>query len=563
MQRTVSVSSHDDSASADRIKEGFEAMQYLHGAQYSSSQPRERAQLAEQLRADARTLETKLRHTQRRINQLSPIGSLAPETLGIVFSFFSELEQPRAFNQCTSGSLGWLRLMHVCNAWRNVCISTPQLWANSLGRLPRALPVFLKRAGEHTPLRFHLSDNWDTWIAGYSCTADCADYRPDMVNVTTELLLRSRRIVDLELHLPMSGVGTTIGETLREYDFGALTHLRLETAVVGGSRTLMRASLVSHMLRTADFGGSFIPIIAPSLTFLSLKNIFGGLDGNMLHDVIRASPCLEAIILIDLPRGVLKEKPERQAVSLHRLVYLRISLTATGEEINTFVRKLKTPRTVQMDVCWCFKPLNMADHEAVHSIFKATYLEREETALEIKKDSIELRTSFCRGRWQQLKLSITLGNNGSADILRDACLGPYLEKVVHLTVSSVFYAAVDEWAQIFALLPSVDTLELSVCRSSLRPLSLEHIFHALARCFVEDKSFPTLIPLPKLSTLTLNTTIDASTISIRNEILPCLSLRAFAEANSLRTICLEGFEAIPSLDRQLREVVGAVAWKDT
>ncbi|KZV62510.1 hypothetical protein PENSPDRAFT_758655 [Peniophora sp. CONT] len=52
----------------------------------------------------------------------------------------------------TPGSLGWVKLGHVCRQWRIVLCGIPTLWARILGRLPLGDEEILMRSGEHAPL---------------------------------------------------------------------------------------------------------------------------------------------------------------------------------------------------------------------------------------------------------------------------------------------------------------------------------------------------------------------------------------------------------------------------
>ncbi|KZV61716.1 hypothetical protein PENSPDRAFT_556012, partial [Peniophora sp. CONT] len=71
-------------------------------------------------------------------NAFAPINTFPPELLTMIFSFAVDVDPHR---QHVLGSV-----THVCKNWRDICMKTPSLWAHSLGRLPRALPVFLERA---------------------------------------------------------------------------------------------------------------------------------------------------------------------------------------------------------------------------------------------------------------------------------------------------------------------------------------------------------------------------------------------------------------------------------
>ncbi|KZV61712.1 hypothetical protein PENSPDRAFT_592456, partial [Peniophora sp. CONT] len=114
--------------------------------------PRERSQIVQLLRQDSNALREMLRETNAQLNALAPIGRLPPEILGTIFTLVAKAEPPQYASKSIKGDLGWVRLSHICRAWRDLCIDTPSLWGRAIGRLPRALPVFMERAGKHVPL---------------------------------------------------------------------------------------------------------------------------------------------------------------------------------------------------------------------------------------------------------------------------------------------------------------------------------------------------------------------------------------------------------------------------
>ncbi|KZV60215.1 hypothetical protein PENSPDRAFT_659714 [Peniophora sp. CONT] len=109
-------------------------------------------------------------------NALRPsILQLPPELLSLVVIFAAESEPPRspvssedrenaqmpldsrAFWDpiVQGGSLGWIRLCHVCRLWRrHICEGMPLLWAQVVGcfRLCGAFEEMLRRAGASIPL---------------------------------------------------------------------------------------------------------------------------------------------------------------------------------------------------------------------------------------------------------------------------------------------------------------------------------------------------------------------------------------------------------------------------
>ena len=63
------------------------------------------------------------------------------------------------------GSLGWIRLCHVCCTWRSyICEEMPLLWARHIGcfRSPDALEEMLQRAGQNTCLSIRIISNSST-----------------------------------------------------------------------------------------------------------------------------------------------------------------------------------------------------------------------------------------------------------------------------------------------------------------------------------------------------------------------------------------------------------------
>ncbi|VDB96756.1 unnamed protein product [Peniophora sp. CBMAI 1063] len=562
MQRVSLSSIFHGLECAEHLQERFAAMHCAEIAANLLTRPQERIQLVEQLQRDAIVLQNMLRETHSRLNQLSLISSLPPEILGIIFSCSAELDQPRASYTSAPGSLGWVRLTHVCKAWRDICIATPSLWAYSLGRLPRAVLVFLERAGEHVPLRFYLSQDWDTWITGHRSIAGRSGSHVDLLNVTKEFCSRSKRIINLELHFPLAHLASPIERALRTHDFGALKHLRVRTSPLYTTADQVHAPLVLRNLQTLEFTGFFMPIVAPSLISLTLQGISVRLNSQKLYDAIQAGAYLEAIILVGLDNVALSELRERPVISLPRLVYLHVALPSSGQEVDTFVKKLDVPRTVQIDI----RRTDMGaveDYAVIQTMFKATDIEGEETALEFVGDSLNLCRLPRQRRWRRVKTSINFGNmNNLAYRLPMLQLGPYLKKVARLTISPLFYATASDWERILALLPAVETLELTARGTSMRPLPFAGIFNALSRCFDEDAGMPLPIPLPSLAIVILDSDIEASMVSIQ-DIMLCLELRSFAEALPLRTICLEGYEEDLVADGLLQNMVETVVWKDT
>ncbi|KAI0026818.1 hypothetical protein K488DRAFT_91825 [Vararia minispora EC-137] len=58
---------------------------------------------------------------------------------------------PLAVRRDNIADLGWVKLSHVCRAWRHFALAYEEAWASSIGQLPRATAIFLQRAGS-TPI---------------------------------------------------------------------------------------------------------------------------------------------------------------------------------------------------------------------------------------------------------------------------------------------------------------------------------------------------------------------------------------------------------------------------
>ncbi|KAA1467607.1 hypothetical protein DENSPDRAFT_926742 [Dentipellis sp. KUC8613] len=84
-----------------------------------------------------------------RHNALQPIAVLPTELLRRVFLFASIMDPPAssAYEAARNNkaSLGWIRVLHVCQQWRTIGLCHPILWENVCS-LPSAVNVFLHRS---------------------------------------------------------------------------------------------------------------------------------------------------------------------------------------------------------------------------------------------------------------------------------------------------------------------------------------------------------------------------------------------------------------------------------
>ncbi|KAI0042354.1 hypothetical protein FA95DRAFT_1610259, partial [Auriscalpium vulgare] len=92
-----------------------------------------------------------------------PVSRLPPEVLTHVFSLLSSIARPRikVLLKENQVDLGWLKITHVCQRWRNIALNEPLLWASNIV-LPSLLgdlwaATFVTRA-QDVPLTVNCSD---------------------------------------------------------------------------------------------------------------------------------------------------------------------------------------------------------------------------------------------------------------------------------------------------------------------------------------------------------------------------------------------------------------------
>ncbi|KZV71223.1 hypothetical protein PENSPDRAFT_562565, partial [Peniophora sp. CONT] len=92
---------------------------------------------------DADALATLQAELRRSANSLSSVMRLPAEILLVIFTLLSAEEPPKpplhrrnvrlhgwgSIENGPYGSLGWVRLLHVCHDWRSLIESAPTLWA--------------------------------------------------------------------------------------------------------------------------------------------------------------------------------------------------------------------------------------------------------------------------------------------------------------------------------------------------------------------------------------------------------------------------------------------------
>ncbi|KAI0315787.1 hypothetical protein OF83DRAFT_322418 [Amylostereum chailletii] len=212
-----------------------------------------RRQVAEHIDHDIEELKQILLEFTARRNTYTAISHIPLEVIGEVMHYVSDIDPPQpplisdsgrpiSSQPRAGGNLGWVRLSHVCQTWRNLLFRLPRIWARHIGTLPRALDTMLRYAGTF-PLNVYVFET---------------PYRPYGPETTDVVLDEAERIALLRVSEAthwgvVSRLNTLSGRTLPN---------------------LREVDLDTSQLRVAAEDYARQPIVAPRLTFLSLRNCF-------------------------------------------------------------------------------------------------------------------------------------------------------------------------------------------------------------------------------------------------------------------------------------------------
>ncbi|VDB87404.1 unnamed protein product [Peniophora sp. CBMAI 1063] len=182
------------------------------------------------------------------------------------------------------GSLGWIKLAHVCQSWRNMIHGMASLWAGVLGRLPMADEEALERAGDRASLSL-------TTVDAPFCLETPRILRTLATGYKYERL-RSLRLIQISGIL-VSGEPELIRvpSASRTLNWTTLEILEvLYFQQLGGSRDFTPLEpILAPSLRIARFIGYVLPFRSISLVELSIKR------GNGLPLMITAEALFEIL----------------------------------------------------------------------------------------------------------------------------------------------------------------------------------------------------------------------------------------------------------------------------
>lgn len=535
---------------AQHLEERVKALSYDE----RSSIPREHPAIIEQLRHDADVLKTMLRATHSRLNALMPVIRLPAELIAEVFAILADAEPPLITH--ATRSLGWVRLSHVCQRWRAVCLAQPLLWARSVGTLPRALSTFLERAGERVALHYHLPEGWSK--DGNNLPNDA----PSLI----ELKTRSSRVNTLAWSADSEEEASLIVHTLYSYTFDALEGLhvysRTETWNVSDPAFLLRA----NSLRTLQLDGFLLNFSAPQLTSLALRNV--NCNARIALWISLDCPLLTSLHLENLDSGNFLDEHEALPVlvRLAHLQVLRLDWPILGEDMTLFLERLEVPKTAYIHIRRA-RMQETIDYALLTRLFMMTTVGEEETFLQFLADSVTLDTRRSQGSPWHNKWSVQVDDEMFllAESLPRISADHYLKRVTHLKILPFRYSDADIWEDVFHLMSGVHSLEVAnLDRERGTLLPLPDVFVALSRCFDERDQPLIQAPLPKLSRIVVCRDVPSKTVYLENTVLESLRIRAFANVRPIRALYLESFdesEEDATTVQALRALVQTVVWK--
>lgn len=248
------------------------------------------------------------------------------------------------------GSLGWVRLGHVCRQWREVLYGMQALWGQILGRLPLGDEDILARAGDHALIDvfschspFHIHERKilellafprpQTPVRPYLLPYANRLRRVSLINLTTE-----------KRHIPLDWLNTS--------SFPTLDTLEMSFPYPHGTAPFLPPRrLEAPRLRVLRLQSCFIPWHSFALERLALHWIDNDVLSTraLLHMLEQASATLQHLELFCAfdPNDMLGSQRSGQLI-LPRL--RRLYFSAKTGDFRVFLRFVKLPPGVQLRV---------------------------------------------------------------------------------------------------------------------------------------------------------------------------------------------------------------------
>ncbi|VDB85079.1 unnamed protein product [Peniophora sp. CBMAI 1063] len=365
----------------------------------------------------------------------------------------NDLRRPRAIWTSISqgGTLGWLRLTHVCRGWRRIiCEGMPLLWAQHIGcfRNADAVETMLRRAGDGVPLSVRSGRGGNTaldfpWITVQTpvpswSKLECTIFRSR---------IRSLVVVDTRNGPGDEAEFESLASILPE--LVGLQELEVHCATTDDNRLRSKLPpcpdtciISSRTLRSLRFTNHFISWNSLRITRLSIAFDFIGLPGDVIHDVLRSLPSIEELELDRVLLGyslLTGLDQERAKYNLPSLNYLYI------HDLDCFVlsllRQVQLPDRAKVHLSflctesWGSTPLELA-MQSVLSRIELVPSRSIVVAASFGKDGRDESAVVCN--WAQLYFL-----EGASLIADDAVDRPYLT----ISVEDLTYAR-DPWGKL-------------------------------------------------------------------------------------------------------------------
>ncbi|KAI0315614.1 hypothetical protein OF83DRAFT_1173669 [Amylostereum chailletii] len=263
---------------------------------------------------------------------------LPTELLGKIFFTVCTLTPPEFNTGFRTGSIGWIRIAHVCHDWRELALSMPLLWAQCAFTLPSGHEARLARS-QSVPLTIHF-DLIDARIPFAVIEASASQVaRAQEISMADtsygDFLWRSWRDAFSAKNLP----------TLRTLAISRRIPVRPETFDV--------AQCTAPNLESVRFENVFVPFISYSLRVLDMN--FGNITRDdslpsaqdFLSFLQSASSTLEKLFLENcFPDVSLYHQETPRVISLPRLEELR--LENSTRRCVALKKSLDTPPSIDL-----------------------------------------------------------------------------------------------------------------------------------------------------------------------------------------------------------------------
>ncbi|VDB87397.1 unnamed protein product [Peniophora sp. CBMAI 1063] len=330
----------------------------------------ETGRLVEEIDRTEEILELLLSDVRSRRNATaSALTSLPPEIMSLIFEASAQVDAPsppidveemeahleslcldvvgeghRVWNDAVQpGSLGWVRLAHVCRNWRNIICGMSGLWSSILGRLPLGEEVILQRARGHCPV--DISCVYSAFHPDESPIFDMVASPPDHLSYPLASQIRSLQLVDIYETIDWDA------EWMPTAAWPNLEMLEISCSPYATSRSecLSANPIRAPKLRTILFQKCFMPWESASLNRLNITGTdHTTLPSQTLYDLLeRSAGTLRYLELIDVTMtSILEDGLHAKDIILPHLQEL--CQQTDGGHCNSLLDHLKVPATTSL-----------------------------------------------------------------------------------------------------------------------------------------------------------------------------------------------------------------------